>query len=39
MRTGCIKELSSPSWLKFNLLLDTVDLGDEFDDKKATERE
>ena len=34
MPTGCIKEFSSPSWLKFNLLLETVDLGDGFDDKK-----
>ena len=46
--TGCIKEHPSPSWLKFNLLLETVDLDDkighlffadiEFDEKRATER-
>ena len=28
MPTGCIKEHPSPSWLKFNLLLETVSLGD-----------
>ena len=47
--TGCIKEHLAPSWLKFNLLLETVDLDDkiqhlfvvdiEFDEKRATERE
>ena len=45
--TGCIKEQAMPSWLKFNLLLETVDLDDkighlfvvdiEFDEKRATE--
>ena len=48
MPTGCIKEHPSPSWLEFNLLLETVDLDDEtgyvfvvnieFDEKRATER-
>ena len=28
MPTGCIKEHSSPSWLKFNMLLETVSLED-----------
>ena len=28
MPTGCIKEHLAPSWLKFNLLLETVDLDD-----------
>ena len=47
--TGCIKEHPAPSWLKFNLLLKTVDLDEkighlfivdiEFDEKRATERE
>ena len=47
--TGCIKEYPSPSWLKFNLLLESVSLDDpighlfivdiEFDKKNATERE
>ena len=46
--TGCIKEHPSPSWLEFNLFLETVDLDDkiehlfvvgiEFDEKRATER-
>ena len=49
MPTGFIKEQPAPSWLKFNLLLETVDLDDEighlfvvnieFDEKRATERE
>ena len=48
MPTGCIKENNSPSWLKFNLLLETVDLEDkighlfvvdiEFDIENADER-
>ena len=48
MPTSCIKEHPSPSWLKFNLLLETVDSDDEtghlfvadieFDKKKDTER-
>ena len=48
MPTSCIKEHPSPSWLKFNLLLEWVDSDDEtghlfvadieFDKKKATER-
>ena len=48
MPTGCIKENNSPSWLKFNLLLETVTLEDEighlfivdieFDFKNADER-
>ena len=48
MPTGCIKENNSPSWLKFNLLLETVTLEDkighlfivdiEFDVKNADER-
>ena len=29
MPTGCIKENPSPSWLEFNLLVETVDLDDE----------
>ena len=29
MPTTCIKEHLSPSWLKFKLLLETVDLDDE----------
>ena len=47
--TGCIKELLSPSQLKFNLFLETIDLDDEighlfivdieFNEKRATERE
>lgn len=47
MLTGCIKEQLPPSWLKFNLLLETVDLDDdighlfvvdiEFVEKRATE--
>ena len=28
MPTGCIKEHPAPSWFKFNLLLETVDLRD-----------
>ena len=28
MPTGCIKESNNPSWLKFNLLLETVTLED-----------
>ena len=49
MSTGCIKEYPSPSWLKFNILLECVSLDDpmghlfvvdiEFDEKKATERQ
>ena len=49
MPTGFIKEQPAPSWLKFNLLLETVDLDDEIghlfvaniepDEKRATERE
>ena len=48
MPTGCIKENNSPSWLKFNLLLETVTLEDkighlfivdiEFDVENADER-
>ena len=48
MPTGCIKENNSPSWLKFNLLLETVTLEDkighlfivdiEFDSENADER-
>ena len=48
MPTGCIKEKNSPSWLKFNLLLETVTLEDkighlfivdiEFDVENADER-
>ena len=47
MLTGCIKEQLPPLWLKFNLLLETVDLDDEighlfvvdieFVEKRATE--
>ena len=47
MPTVCIKEHPAPSWLKFNLLLETVDLDDKighlfvvdikFDEKRATE--
>ena len=47
MPTGCIKEYPSPSWLKFNLLLESISLDDpighlfivdiEFDEKNATE--
>ena len=49
MPTGCIKEYPSPSWLKFNLLLESVSLEDpighlfivdiEFDEKNASKRE
>ena len=49
MLTGYIKEYPSPSWLEFNLLLETVDLDDEIghlfvveiesDEKRATEHE
>ena len=49
MPAGCIKEHSPPSWLKFNFLLETVNLDDEirhlfvvdikFDKKTPTERE
>ena len=49
MPTGCIKEQSSPPRLRFNLLLETVDLDDKighlfvadikFDRGKATQRE
>ena len=49
MPTGCIKEHPSPSWLKFNMLLESVSLDDpkghlfvvdiEFNEKNATERE
>ena len=48
MPTGCIKENNSPSWLKFNLLLENIDLEDkighlfvvdiEFDIENADER-
>ena len=48
MPTGCIKEYPSPSWLKFNMLLEGVSLDDpighlfvvdiEFDEKNATDR-
>ena len=31
MPTGCIKDNNSPSWLKFNLLLETVTLEDKID--------
>ena len=44
---GCIKEHPTPSWLKFNLLHETVDLDDtighllvadiKFDEKRAIE--
>ena len=47
--TGCIKEYPSPSWFKFNMLLESVGIDDpighlfvvdiEFDEKNATERE
>ena len=46
--TGCIEEHNSPSWLEFNLLLETVSLDDpighlfvgdiEFDEKNATKK-
>ena len=49
VHAGCIKEGPSPSWLEFNLLLETVNLYDkighlfvldiEFDEKRAIERE
>ena len=49
MPTGCIKEHPATSWLKFNLLLKTVDLDNkidhlfvvdiEFEKKRATEQE
>ena len=49
MSTGCITEHPSPSWLKFNMLLECVSLDDpkghllvvdiESDEKNATERE
>ena len=49
MPTGCIKQNNSPSWVKFNVLLETVTLDDEighlfivdikFDIENATERE
>ena len=49
MPTGCIKQNNSPSWLKFNILLEKVTLDDEighlfivdikFDIENATERE
>ena len=49
MPTGCITEHPAPSWLKFNLLLETVDLDHkighlfvvdiEFDEKRATDQE
>ena len=48
MPTGRIKEHNSPSWLEFNLLLETVSLDDlishlfvvdiEFDEKNATKK-
>ena len=47
MSTGCIKENPPPSWCRFNLLLETVDLSSklghlfvadmEFDEERATE--
>ena len=49
MPTGCIKEYPAPSWLKFNILLESISLDDwighlfivdiEFDEKNATQRE
>ena len=49
MPTGCIKENEPPSWLDFNILLETVDLDDPiehlfivdivFDEKNATEKQ
>ena len=46
MPTGCIKENLTPTWLKFNLLLETVDINNlighlfvvdiEFDEENAT---
>ena len=49
MPTGCIKQNNSPSWLKFNLLLEKVSFEDsighlfivdvEFDVKNATEKQ
>ena len=49
MPTSCIKEHPSPSWLKFNMLLDNVTLDDpkgnlfvvdiEFDGEHATEKQ
>ena len=49
MPTGCIKENPAPTWLKFNLLLETVDINDkighlfvvdiEFDEKNSTEKQ
>ena len=49
MPTGCIKQNNSPSWLKFNLLLEKVSFEDsighlfiadiEFDEKNATEKQ
>ena len=49
MPTGCIKEHLLPSWLKFNLLLETASLDDpighlfvvdiEFDEQNATEKQ
>ena len=49
MPVGCIKEHPPPSWVKFNIFLENVDLEDkighvfvvdtEFDGKRATERE
>ena len=49
MPTGCIKQLNSPSWLEFNLLLEKVSLDDsighlfivdiEFDEQNATKKQ
>ena len=49
MLTGCIKENPAPTWLKFNLLLETVDINDkighlfvvdiEFDEENTTEKQ
>ena len=49
MPTGCTKEYPSPSWLKFNLLLESVSLDDsfvrlffvdiKFDEENVTERQ
>ena len=48
MPTGCIKEKEPPSWLDFNILLETVDLDDSirhlfivdifFDEKNTNEK-
>ena len=49
MPTGCIKENEPPSWLDFNILLETVDLDDPighlciddifFDERNATKKQ